>query len=222
MGLMFAICRPQPNWMPRKPKLMFQICQKERRGLVMVMRVVSRMKLESLTRHHRIFVPVELSGRSCHTPAANMKLSPDQSLAGILEPVFAIRTENDLGVGDTDGVRQMIDWCHRHHLNIFQTLPINETSDDNSPYNAISSLAIEPSTLAVTPKQLPDLSPKRFNEIARPEVLQELHVGRVNYPQVKALKRKLLEVAFESFLKKHFNQETERATEFRAFMKENA
>src|SRR5450759_4426499 len=35
MGLMFAICKPQPNWMPRKPKLMFQICQKERRGFCM-------------------------------------------------------------------------------------------------------------------------------------------------------------------------------------------
>jgi hypothetical protein len=33
MALMFAICNPQPNWMPRKPKLMFQICQKLRSGL---------------------------------------------------------------------------------------------------------------------------------------------------------------------------------------------
>jgi hypothetical protein len=132
-----------------------------------------------------------------------MKLSPEQSLAGILEPVFAIRTENDLGIGDTDGVRQMIDWCHRHHLNIFQTLPINETSDDNSPYNAISSLAIEPSTLALTPKHLPDLSPKKFSEIAKPEMLQELHVGPVSYPQVKALKRKLLEAAFGAFAAIH-------------------
>ena len=40
-----------------------------------------------------------------------MKLSPTQSLAGVLEPVFAIRTEDDLGIGDTDGVRQMIDSC---------------------------------------------------------------------------------------------------------------
>ena len=45
-----------------------------------------------------------------------MKLSPDQALAGILEPVFAIRTEEDLGIGDTDGVRQMMDWCHKHGL----------------------------------------------------------------------------------------------------------
>ena len=75
-------------------------------------------------------------------------MNPQPLLAGILEPVFAIRTEDDLGVGDTEGVRQMIHWCARHRLNIFQTLPINETSDDHSPYNAISSLALEPGTLA--------------------------------------------------------------------------
>jgi hypothetical protein len=43
------------------------------------------------------------------------------SLAGILEPVFAVRTEDDLGVGDTEGARQMIDWCAGHHLNLLQT-----------------------------------------------------------------------------------------------------
>jgi hypothetical protein len=35
MALMFAICNPQPNWMPKKPKLMFQICQNVRGGLSM-------------------------------------------------------------------------------------------------------------------------------------------------------------------------------------------
>ena len=30
---MFAICNPQPNWIPKKPKLMFQICQNVRDGL---------------------------------------------------------------------------------------------------------------------------------------------------------------------------------------------
>src|SRR5437773_6212656 len=116
-----------------------------------------------------------------------MKLSPKQPLAGILEPVFAIRTEEDLGIGDTEGVRQMIDWCHRHGLNIFQTLPINEISDDNSPYNAISSLAIEPTTLSVTPDELPDLSPKKFHELTPSALLAELRRGPVNYPKVKAL-----------------------------------
>src|SRR5450759_994682 len=142
-----------------------------------------------------------------------MKLSSSQSLAGILEPVFAIRTEEDLGIGDTDGVRQMIDWCHRHQLNILQTLPINEVSDDNSPYNALSSLAIEPATIAISPGHIPDLTPATFKKLARPELLAKLREGPVNYPAVKALKRKLLDAAFESFLQRHFNRETERALE---------
>jgi len=153
---------------------------------------------------------------------ARMKLSPDQLLAGILKPVFAIRTEDDLGVGDTDGVRQMIDWCNRHHLNIFQTLPINETSDDNSPYNAISSLAIEPTTIAVSPGHLPDLSPERFHTIATPESLAEVRNGPVDYHKVKALKHALLYAAFESFYERHFTHETGRAGEFRAFQMDNA
>ena len=106
-----------------------------------------------------------------------MKPSPSQPLAGILEPVFAIRTEEDLGIGDTEGVRQMIDWCHRHRLNILQTLPINELGNDNSPYNALSSLALEPSTLALSPRHLPDLTPETFLRLAPPDRVAGLRRG---------------------------------------------
>src|SRR6185436_6995634 len=117
--------------------------------------------------------------------AFDMKLSPSQSLAGILEPVFAIRTEEDLGIGDTEGVRQMIDWCHHRRLNIFQTLPINELGEDNSPYNALSSLAIEPTTLALSPRHLPDLLQARFDEIVSAETISALRTGPLNYAAVK-------------------------------------
>jgi 4-alpha-glucanotransferase len=170
----------------------------------------------------RTFVRLISAGLLPISATRIMKLSPDQPLAGILEPVFAIRTENDLGIGDTDGVRQMIDWCARHGMDILQTLPINEISDDNSPYNAISSLALEPTTISITPQNLPDLSAAERHRIAKPALLAELHSGRVNYPKVKALKRKLLEVAFANFLNKHFNRETKRAAAFRAFLLENA
>src|SRR6266849_6707967 len=125
-----------------------------------------------------------------------MKLSPTQSLAGILEPVFAIRTDGDLGIGDTDGVWQMIDWCHSRGLNILQTLPINETSDDNSPYNALSSLAIEPTTIAISPSHVPELTEEEFRKIAETQLLAHLRQGPVNYTGVRSLKRKLLEAAF--------------------------
>jgi 4-alpha-glucanotransferase len=148
-------------------------------------------------------------------------LNQETLLAGILEPVFAIRTEDDLGLGDTEGVRQMIDWCARHHLDIFQTLPINETSDDNSPYNAISSLAIEPGTIAVSPRRLPDLTPAQFRQWAQPELLQELRRGRVNYPKARALKRALLQCAFDCFWGRHWQMNTARSARFRRFLLEN-
>ena len=150
-----------------------------------------------------------------------MRLNPDQKLAGILCPVFSIRTETDLGIGDTEGVRQLIDWCHRHGLNILQILPINETSDDNSPYNAISSLALEPTTIAISPKLIPDLSKEKFNDIATPAVLTELRTGAVKYSKVKALKRELLWEAFRSFRSRHWQKDTERSRTFRKFQHEN-
>jgi 4-alpha-glucanotransferase len=151
-----------------------------------------------------------------------MKLSLAQSFAGILEPVFAIRTADDLGIGDTEGVRQMVDWCQRHNLGIFQTLPINEVSDDNSPYDGISSLAIEPTTISLSPRLTPDLTEEQFQKLAPQSLVKTLREGDVNYAKVKALKRKLLEAAFSTFLKRHFNRENQRSAEFRAFMKDNA
>lgn len=150
-----------------------------------------------------------------------MKLSPDKKLAGILCPVFSIRTEDDLGIGDTEGVHQMIDWCHKHGIGILQVLPINETSDDNSPYNAISSMALDPTTIAISPEQIPDLSVAKFKEIATPELLKELRAGPVKYTKVKELKRSLLRAGFNAFLAKHWDKKTERSDAFRAFLAEN-
>ncbi len=109
-----------------------------------------------------------------------MRLNPAHKLAGVLEPVAAIRTDEDLGIGDTEGVRQMIDWCHRHRLGLFQTLPINETSGDNSPYNAISSLALEPATLAVSPDHLPDLTPEQFGAFMADQMAKWAKVAKAS------------------------------------------
>jgi 4-alpha-glucanotransferase len=150
-----------------------------------------------------------------------MKLSPEKKLAGILCPVFAIRTGDGLGVGDTEGVRQMMDWCHQHGFGVLQILPINETSDDNSPYNAISSLALDPTTIAISHEHIPDLSAAKFKSLAQSGMLNELREGSVRYPQVKKLKRTLLWQAFQSFLVKHWSKRSERAAEFRAFVEAN-
>jgi 4-alpha-glucanotransferase len=150
-----------------------------------------------------------------------MKLAPDKKRAGILVPSFALRTESDLGVGDTEGVRQMIDWCHAHNLSVLQLLPINETSDDNSPYNAISSMAIEPSTIAVSPQHIPDLAAETFERIATPDLLASLRRGPVQYRKVKDLKWNLLGEAFKVFCRDHLGKKTARFAAFQEFLEKH-
>ena len=80
-----------------------------------------------------------------------MNLSPDRKLSGILAPLFALRTEHDLGIGDTESLKDLVDWSSAHGFGLVQVLPINETGGDNSPYNIIRSLALDPTTIATNP-----------------------------------------------------------------------
>lgn len=151
-----------------------------------------------------------------------MHLTPDQPLAGILAPLFALRSEDDLGIGDTAGLREFVDWAAENNFRLVQLLPINETGADNSPYNAISSVAIDPCSLALSPGTLPDLDPAAYEEALRGVSLEELRAGPVNYRVVKPLKRKLLEKAFDRFMDEHWANKTGRCRKFRAWVKEHA
>ena len=94
-----------------------------------------------------------------------MNLSPNDKIAGVLAPLFALRTEDDLGIGDVAALRQFIDWARGIGFKLVQLLPINETGGDNSPYNAISSRAIDPTTLHLAPGSPEDLSEEDFAEV---------------------------------------------------------
>ncbi len=131
-----------------------------------------------------------------------MLLSPNNRIAGTLAPLFALRTESDLGIGDLEGLRQFIDWSHRIGFRLVQLLPINETGGDNSPYNAISSRALDPTTLHLAAGSPIDLSTEGFAEITGEFDLPALRRGGVRYDRVKSLKKRLLEFAFAAFEKR--------------------
>ena len=40
-----------------------------------------------------------------------MLLTPEKKLVGLLAPLFALRGENDLGIGDVGALREFIDWA---------------------------------------------------------------------------------------------------------------
>jgi 4-alpha-glucanotransferase len=111
-------------------------------------------------------------------------------LAGTMVPVFALRHAKDLGIGDTQAVIEAISFCAEHKLGLLQLLPINETGSDNSPYNAISSVALDPVYLSLTPERVPGLLPEVLTEIVSDSLRTELQTGSVQYQRVKQLKLK--------------------------------
>ena len=119
--------------------------------------------------------------------------------AGMFVPVFALRSRADLGVGDTDALRRMIDWCSGAGFRVLQILPVNETSDDNSPYNAVSAQALDITTLALYPGAIPGLDRDLYHELCNGELLGKLRSGPVAYRAVKVLKWELCWRSFQNF-----------------------
>ena len=144
----------------------------------------------------------------------------ENRVAGVLVPLFALRGANDLGCGDTGALCEFISWAADAGFRVVQLLPVNETGADNSPYNAISSVAIEPTTIDVT--ALDDLQPEEIESVAGRHRAGELRQGPVNWRTVKALKRGLLRLAFANFSRRSGAGKDGRARSFTAFTEEEA
>jgi 4-alpha-glucanotransferase len=148
-----------------------------------------------------------------------LNLSPENKIAGVLVPLFALRGEDDLGIGDIGALREFVDWVAQTGFKLVQLLPINEIGADNSPYNAISAMAIEPTTLHLAPNSPTDLTREDFDALIADVDLRSLCPGEVKYRQVKKLKRRILEKAFANF-SAHAGEE--RQLEFATFCEEEA
>ena len=69
--------------------------------------------------------------------------------AGVVVPVFSLRSEHSYGVGDFGDLRRMVDWAVETGMKFIQTLPVCDTTTDghwhNSyPYNITSVFALHP------------------------------------------------------------------------------
>ncbi|MEJ7660075.1 MAG: 4-alpha-glucanotransferase [Hymenobacter sp.] len=74
--------------------------------------------------------------------------------AGVALPVFSLRSEKGLGVGEFTDLKLLMDWAVTTGLNLVQILPINDTTAthtwvDSYPYAAISVFALHPLYLSL-------------------------------------------------------------------------
>lgn len=69
--------------------------------------------------------------------------------AGVVIPIFSLRSEGSMGIGDFGDLCALIKWAAGVGMNTIQILPVNDTTRDGTwrdsyPYNAISVYALHP------------------------------------------------------------------------------
>ncbi|MES2345671.1 MAG: 4-alpha-glucanotransferase [Chlamydiota bacterium] len=83
---------------------------------------------------------------------------------GICLPLSSLHTENSCGIGEILDLIPLIDWVQSIEMDVIQLLPLNDSGTDCSPYNAISSCALNPIYLALSAlpylEEYPDLVAK--------------------------------------------------------------
>lgn len=138
----------------------------------------------------------------------------------MLVPLFALRGKDDLGCGDTGALCEFISWAADFGFRVVQLLPVNETGADNSPYNAISSVALEPTTIDLA--ALADLLAAEVEAVAEFHREGDLRRGPVKWSAVKALKRELLRRAFSNFSERSWARNDGHAHKFAEFTSQEA
>lgn len=76
-------------------------------------------------------------------------ISNRKRVAGVVVPVFSLRSEKSYGVGDFGDLKRLVKWAIATRMHIIQILPINDTTlthtwMDSYPYNCISIYALHP------------------------------------------------------------------------------
>ncbi|OGN61973.1 MAG: 4-alpha-glucanotransferase [Chlamydiae bacterium RIFCSPHIGHO2_12_FULL_27_8] len=110
---------------------------------------------------------------------------------GVIIPLFSLKTRNSSGIGEYLDLLMVIDFLKDVGFNILQLLPLNETSTDFSPYNAISSCALNPIHLSLSKLKGVNENIKLKEKLKGFDIYNKY--SRVNYTQVKRLKMAFLE-----------------------------
>ena len=137
--------------------------------------------------------------------------------AGVAVPVFGLRSDKGMGVGEFLDLKEMIDWCVKSGMKLLQLLPVTDTvshspatEQDSYPYSSVSVYALHPQYLRLS--QIDGLSSSLKSEIDKktkhfnaPDYYKdkqwdadlnlELH-NPVDFPNMMAAKDDLLHQAF--------------------------
>lgn len=119
--------------------------------------------------------------------------------AGLVIPVFSLRSEESFGIGDFSDLKKMVDWVKFTGQRMIQTLPVNDTTMshtwmDSYPYNAISIYALHPLYLNLS--QMGALQNKAMAHTFRLKQEELNALSQIDYEKVDRYKWKFFRALF--------------------------
>jgi 4-alpha-glucanotransferase len=144
--------------------------------------------------------------------------------AGVLIPLFSVRTQTGWGVGEIPDLARVGAWAREAELAVVQLLPVNEVrGGETSPYSASTAFAIDPVYLGLD--ECEDFIMAGGRDALSPadrRLLDEVAASpTVDWRRVRPLKVRALRRAFQRFLDEEWDQCSARALELRRFREEH-
>ncbi len=137
--------------------------------------------------------------------------------AGVVIPVFSLRSEGGCGVGEFSDLKAMGDWAASCGMKMLQILPINDTTSsrtwtDSYPYSSISVYALHPIYLRLDEMTVPLTNEADFRKVRT--VLNR--TKQLDYEAVMDLKWRITREVFDAHQKAILSDEL-----FLDFLKRN-
>jgi 4-alpha-glucanotransferase len=185
--------------------------------------------------YHRLEIDLEFAGQEscplivtpdqCREPA---ELAGGARLWGVAVQVYALRSENNWGVGDFSDLKELLQLAAAAGAGFVGISPVHALfpSDPTlfSPYSASSRHALN--TLFIDVSSVLEVQGSRRAQAImgdpgfRARLAQVRAATHVDYPAVASLKMSVLRAAFERFRTEHLARHTARAAACRAFQRE--
>src|SRR5262245_64914541 len=97
--------------------------------------------------------------------------------AGMMVPLFSIPSRRSWGIGELSDLPTLSDWMAEAGFSFVQLLPLNEMAGgQNSPYSALSAMAIDP--IFIAPSAVPEIDALGGEEILTSSERAELAIAR--------------------------------------------
>jgi 4-alpha-glucanotransferase len=141
--------------------------------------------------------------------------------AGVLVPLFSMPSRASWGIGEIPDLPRFTRWLNAAALDIVQLLPVNEMADgQNSPYSALSAMAIDPIYIALADVEEFDAAggEASLSSAERAELERARTAPRVQHHRIRSLKSRALRSAFQRFDDREWRSSSARAASFTGFM----